>query len=120
MTLSRKKTWLGLALVVSAFSAGAAFADDAKVEINSFVYVNNAGRVAEICGKVTGASAATLVRIVVDVNTSNPGIYNVMAGKDGQFCSVVASYRGTANATLELLGKTIESGVLAAQPARSR
>ncbi len=117
MTFSRKAyasllgTALGLALMGVSSSA---FADAPKVEITSFDYVNNAGRVAEICGKVTGAATATLVRVVVDVNTSNPGIYNVMAGKDGMFCAVVASYRGTANATLDSAGAVIESGVVAA------
>jgi hypothetical protein len=117
MTISRKTfaSVLGLALASLTAVAARAQADDAKIQITSFDYVNNAGRVAEICGKVTGATTATLARVVVDVNTSNPGIYNVMVGKDGMFCTVVASYRGTANATLESAsGKILESGVITA------
>jgi len=116
MKLSWKKcsSLIGFVSVCAAYSASSAFADDLKVEVTSFDYVNNAGRVAEICGKVTGATAVTLVRVAVDVNTSSPGLYNVVAGKDGQFCTVAASYRGTVNVSVESLGKTAESGVVLA------
>jgi hypothetical protein len=114
--LRARSALLGVGLVLAA--SASAWADAPKVDITSFDYVNNAGRMAELCGKVTGANSVVLARVVVDVNTPNPGIYNVMVGKDGLFCTTVASYRGTANVTVEYLGKSIESGVVAAQLAR--
>lgn len=119
MTLTRKKS-LSLVGLVLVFASTTSFADEPKVEITSFDYVNNAGRVAEVCGKVTGVDAATLVRVVVDTNSSNPGVYNVMAGKDGHFCAVVASYRGTVSASLDFFGRSTESGVVSAQVASRR
>jgi hypothetical protein len=119
MTASIKRLSFVALLALTATSASS-FAEGPKVEVSSFVYVNNAGRVAELCGKVSGVDSAVQVRVLVDVNTNAPGVYNVMAGKDGLFCTLVASYRGTARATLESMGRHAESAVVQASAAAER
>ena len=90
-------------------------AGEPVVAITSFVMTGQNTRVAEICGKVTGTDAeVTVVRIVVDPKTNNPGTYNTLAGKDGAFCSVVVTYTGTASASVKALGKESASAVATA------
>lgn len=90
-------------------------AGEAVVAITSFVMTGQNTRVAEICGKVTGNDAEfTVVRIVVDPKTNNPGTYNTLAAKDGAFCSVVVTYTGTASASAKVLGKDSASVVATA------
>lgn len=72
-----------------------------KVEITSFVFAGSRTRAAEICGKVTGGNPAiSVVRVTVDPKSEKPGAYNVLAGRDGLFCAVVATYTGTAEASM--------------------
>ncbi|MDD5208415.1 MAG: hypothetical protein PHV36_03450 [Elusimicrobiales bacterium] len=101
---------------VPATAPGAvAAAGEPVVAITSFVMTGQNTRVAEICGKVTGTDAeVTVVRIVVDPKTNNPGTYNTLAGKDGAFCSVVVTYTGTASASVKALGKESASAVVTA------
>lgn len=71
-----------------------------SISITSFVYTNNEGKVAEICGLVKDSpTPVTNVQIVVDYNSKRPGTYNTIAGSDGKFCTVVVSYFGTAKAS---------------------
>ena len=90
-----------------------------KVEITSFVFTGSRTRAAEICGKVTGADAPILVvRVTVDPKSDRPGAYNVLAGKDGLFCAVVATFTGTADASLA--GQGTASASVAANAGESR
>ena len=77
------------------------FAGDAQVDITSFVYSDLHSPVAELCGKVTGAPAASIqaVHVVVDPG-SNPANYTVLTGPDGLFCSMVMTYSGKATASV--------------------
>lgn len=87
-------------------------AEEPKVEITSFIAAGQRTRAAELCGKVTGATVPFLaVKVTVDPNTDKPGIYNVLVGKDGAFCTTVVSYRGTAEATVWLLNRELSSGL---------
>jgi hypothetical protein len=79
-----------------------ALADNAKVELSSFVMAGARTRAAEICGRVAGGAktAPTFIRITVDEKSAKPGVYNVVAGPDGAFCVAVVSYYGSAVAAL--------------------
>lgn len=89
---------------VAALTASIAAAEP-KVTVGSFVLIAPNSRVAEICGSVSeNGGDFTAVRIIVDPNSRRPGLYNVLAGKDGKFCAVVITYFGTAKASVEALG----------------
>lgn len=103
------KKILGLACLfvsVSAFSA--------TVKITSFNYVRTGdvhSPIAELCGSVEGATAApAFVQVTVDHKSSKPAYYNTVAGSNGKFCLVVATYRGTAEA--ELIGGETSSATI--------
>jgi hypothetical protein len=100
MTMVSATLKLAAVLILGGVSV-LAQAAESKVEITSFAYVGGSYNVAEICGMATGLSAAVTVRVLVDVHSRVPGVYNVIAGKDGHFCTVVASYQGTAMASIE-------------------
>ncbi|MGE0634038.1 MAG: hypothetical protein AB7O96_16610 [Pseudobdellovibrionaceae bacterium] len=75
------------------------FVEAKSVKITSFSYV--VGRVAEICGAVTEADdKMSIVKILVDPDSKNPGTYTVVVPKEGSFCSTITSYRGVAEAYL--------------------
>lgn len=94
------KRVLGGILLLSAGSVAQA-AEEAKVEITSFIAAGTRTRAAELCGKVTGSDAPWLtVRVVVDPKTDKPGVYNTLVGKDGKFCATVVSYSGLAEASI--------------------
>jgi len=115
---------LDTAAAVPAPEAVAAPAGELVVKITSFVMTESSNpnnRLAEICGRVTGSTTEfTVVRIVVDPKTNNPGTYNTLAGKDGAFCSVVVTYTGTASASVNILGKQSSSTVATASGAATR
>lgn len=78
-----------------------AFAEEAKVEVTSFVYAGSRTRAAELCGKITGVQAPShFVKIVVDPKSKTPGIYNVLVGPEGVFCTTVVTNHGEAEASL--------------------
>ena len=82
-------------------SSATAFAEDANVEITSFRYADAPGRIAELCGKVTGeATAPIFVKALIDEQSNSPVIYNIIAGPEKTFCATVVTYWGTASATL--------------------
>lgn len=97
------------------FSSFFAHAEDAKIEITSFLYAGSQTRAAELCGKVTGMPIASFVvaKIVVDDKSDKPGVYNTLVGKDGKFCTAVVSYYGTASASVEILGKALSPEAVA-------
>jgi len=97
---------LNAAAAVPAPSGVAVASREPAVSITSFVMTGQNTRVAEICGRVTGSEVEfTMVRILVDPRSNNPGVYNTLAAKDGAFCSVVVTYTGTASASVKILGK---------------
>jgi hypothetical protein len=70
------------------------------VKITSFVYPRSGQYYAELCGQVEQAkSASTLIKVIVDPKSKNPGTYNTLAGSDGKFCLTVITYKGEAEAT---------------------
>lgn len=91
------KTFALVSFAALAFSAAAA-----TVKINSFYFLGNGdSRVAELCGTVSDATTSpSYVQITVDPNTGRQGHYNTLAGKDGKFCALVLTYRGTANVSI--------------------
>ena len=87
-----KLTLMLATLVLSA----SAFAADVK--INSFYYIANSTRLAELCGTVEGGGDRSDVRVNVDFKTNRPAVYNTTAGKDGKFCLLVNTISGLASA----------------------
>lgn len=107
---SRQSWKLGAVLVGVTIGFSAFAAEEPKIEITSFVPAGTRTRAAELCGKITGVNVPYLAaRVVVDDKTDKPGIYNVLVGKDGHFCTTVVSYAGTASASVWLLGKELVS-----------
>lgn len=88
-------------LLIFGVSAWAATDVEPKVEITSFTIAGSRTRAAELCGKVTGSmSEWMVVRVLVDPKTDKPGVYNVITGKDGKFCTTVVTYSGQAEASI--------------------
>lgn len=75
------------------------------VKVTSFHFLETGTRLsptAELCGEIIApAGKPELIRIVSDPQSKGPAIYNVWSGKDGKFCSVLASYTGKADADLD-------------------
>lgn len=97
--------------VLAMLASLAQAADEPKVEITSFIAAGQRTRAAELCGKVTGFSGNWLaVRVTVDPKSERPGVYHVLAGRDGAFCTTVVSYQGLAEASIAWTsGKDITS-----------
>ena len=100
----------GTAGQVPAAQPGKVVPGEPGVVITSFVGAGHQTRAAELCGKVSGADAEySVVRIVADPKEDKPGIYNVLAGKEGDFCAVIVSYTGTATASVRVLDREVSS-----------
>jgi hypothetical protein len=90
-----------------------------SVVITSFNLTGNNSHVGEICGQVTGAgSDYSVVRVSVDPSEKAPGIYNVLAGADGSFCTVVVTYTGQAEASVKGMGKPFSAAATAGHSGR--
>ncbi len=77
----------------------------ASVKINSFHYVrtnptNSYNVLAELCGTASDVKMPAFVNAKIDYNGSNPGSYNTITDENGNFCMVVATYRGVARVSL--------------------
>lgn len=106
---------------VLALTSAPALAAEPSVQITSFIMLYPRGPVAELCGVVTGLeSGYAVARIAADYNTSRVGHYNVLVGADGRFCTTLATYYGTAQATVEVMGRTVQSGGMSVSPASVR
>ena len=88
-----------------------AFAEEAKVEITSFVIAGSRTHAAELCGRVTGATSPVVVKVTVDPNAQKPGIYNALVGTEGTFCTTVVTYEGNAHASIWLLDREFKSAL---------
>lgn len=90
-------------LFLVGFTGSAALAAD-SVKITSFYYLESGSSrtpAAELCGVLTQPTGKPeMVKITADPNGKQPGIYNTWAGKDGKFCTVLATYSGKADAEL--------------------
>ena len=84
-------------------SAGVRETPSSGVEIISFRRAGGVRSFAcEICGKVTGSEVAgQWIKIIVDPNSSRSRTYRAYGGSDGNFCLVVVTFSGTAEAQLE-------------------
>ena len=101
-----------LALFVTSF----AFADVTpliSVKINSFYHIGDTNStLGEVCGLVTVADTDAIaktanlipVTVTVDPTTSNPGNYTVLVDRTGNFCAVVNTFTGSAQAEAWLPG----------------
>lgn len=84
-----------LALPALAFAAG-------DVKINSFHMLAFNSSAAEICGTVLAPTGhPQMIKVVVDPKTKNPGSYYVWSGGEGKFCSIVSTFSGEAEASIE-------------------
>ena len=90
-------------LFFAGLSTSTAFAAD-NVKIVSFYYLEtgaNRTPAAELCGVLAQPTGkAEMVKVTADPKGKQPGIYNTWAGKDGKFCTVLATYTGSAEAEL--------------------
>lgn len=72
------------------------------VKVTSFRYLQTSGPfspVAEICGELVEITGQPeMVKVVADPKSKGPGTYHVWTGKDGKFCSVIATFSGQAEA----------------------
>ena len=103
------KTFLAVALMMSSVSAFAA-----SIKITSFNFVRTStdyrSPLAELCGKVEGAtSAPTFIRVQVDPTSKGHASYNTLADEDGKFCLAVITYRGTAEASIMGSNATVQA-----------
>lgn len=100
-------------------ASGAAYAAHTSptVELRSFRFAGQRTRAAEICGKVTGNTQPfTIVKVLVDPRSSQPGPYFVTAGPNGVFCASVVTYTGVAEASLPTEHGWTESVQIAVAP----
>ncbi len=88
-----------LSLILSA----SAFASDVKV--TSFRFLESGSHfspAAELCGELIAPTGKSeMVKIVADPQSKGPAAYHAWTGKDGKFCSVLATFTGKAEADLE-------------------
>lgn len=88
-----------LSLILSA----SAFASDVKV--TSFRFLESGSHfspAAELCGELIAPTGKSeMVKIVADPQSKGPAAYHAWTGKDGMFCSVLATFTGKAEADLE-------------------
>jgi hypothetical protein len=76
-----------------------------QVKITSFRYLTPAGGPrsagAELCGEtLVKTNQNQMIKIVSDPKSDGPGIYYAWTGKEGKFCTVIATYSGLAEADL--------------------
>ncbi len=75
------------------------------VKITNFKFLNSGSSfsaAAELCGELVAPTGKPeMVKIVSDPTSKGPGNYFAWTGKDGKFCSVIATYTGKAEADLE-------------------
>ncbi len=80
-----------------------AFASDVKV--TSFRFLESGSHfspAAEMCGELVAPTGnPEMVKIISDPNSKGSATYHVWTGKEGKFCSVLATYTGKAEADIE-------------------
>ncbi len=85
------------------FLSTSAFASDVKV--TSFRFLESGSHfspAAELCGElIAPAGKSEMIKVVSDPQSKGPATYHVWTGKDGKFCSVIATFTGKAEADLE-------------------
>lgn len=91
-----------LAILVS-MAGSTALASDVKV--TSFRFLESGSHfspAAELCGELVAPTGKPeMVKIVSDPNSKGSATYHVWTGKEGKFCSVLATYTGKAEADIE-------------------
>ena len=77
----------------------------ADVNITSFRFLEEAKNfspTAELCGQMAAPSGLpVMIKVTSDPDSKSPGSYHIWTGKDGKFCTILATYTGQANAELE-------------------
>ncbi len=91
-----------LAILVSMAGATALASD---VKVTSFRFLQSGSSfspAAELCGELVAPTGKPeMIKIVSDPNSKGSATYYVWTGKEGKFCSVLATYTGKAEADLE-------------------
>ncbi len=94
-----------LMISILSCSLTSSFAMASGVKISSFRYLGSSAPfnpATEMCGDVlTKTGQRQMIKITSDPGVKVPGVYYTWSGKDGKFCSVIASYTGEAAADLE-------------------
>lgn len=70
------------------------------VKVDSFVSTGRYTTTAELCGHVEGAKSSQQILVVSDPNSKGPGKYIVLTTPAGEFCAVISTATGTADASL--------------------
>ena len=91
-----------LTILVSTAGA-AAFASDVKVTSFRFLQSGSSfSPAAELCGELVAPTGKPeMVKIVSDPNSEGSATYHVWTGKEGKFCSVLATQTGKADVDIE-------------------
>ncbi len=91
-----KLFFVGFAVIFSSF----AFATEVK--ITSFRFLTHGPQfspLAELCGELTSSTGKPeMINITSDPDSKGAASYHIWSGKDGKFCSVIATFTGKANA----------------------
>ncbi len=78
----------------------AILANAPAVKLTSFISAGSRTTAAEACGKASGITSLTIIKLTVDGNSSRPGTYNVVVDKDGPFCATVITNDGLVEASI--------------------
>lgn len=92
-------------LLIFLCTGAGGFAFAGSVKVTSFRFLeNNAPHfspTAELCGEILAPTGKPeMIKITSDPDSKGPAYYYIWAGKDGKFCSVIATFTGKANADL--------------------
>lgn len=97
-----------------AFLSVAAMA--AEVKITSFKYTgrDTYSSTAEICGIVNGGGNGPLILVdlVIDPRHRTPGKYTTVTAQDGQFCAVVSTLTGRAEASVRGESQKVNASII--------
>lgn len=86
---------------IAMLSSGSALAAMPTVKIDSFSATGRATTAAELCGHIEGErKGAEQILIVTDPKSKGPGRYIALATPNGEFCAVVSTVFGQADASL--------------------
>ena len=100
--------WYSVVAVVLVLGLGSAVAQaeetqpaEPRIRITSFAPVAQGSRVAEVCGKVTGALGdLNPLQVVADPRTKGAGTYNTFVTQNGKFCLLIVTFLGRVEVSL--------------------
>lgn len=93
------------AILATLISIAGASAFGGDVKITSFRFLESGSHfspAAELCGELLAPTGKSqIVKVISDPQSKGPATYHVLTGKDGKFCTVLATFTGKAEAELE-------------------